>query len=105
MWPVPHRLSGCVYLPGPCPLPAGTVGGVTVGLRGSISVFPSGTSSAGADEVCGLHPCFLLGPMSFLRPALGQVEHFSLTRVSAVETDEFFSGERNSGGGGKPLGR
>ena len=91
--PVLHRLSGCVYLPGPCPLPPGTVRGVAVGLRGSISVFLSGTSSAGADEVCG-YPCFLSGSMFFLRLALGQVEHFSLTRVSAVEADGFFSGRK-----------
>lgn len=61
-----------------------------MGLRGSISVFPSGTSSAGADEVCG-HPCCLPGSMFFLRPALGQIEHLNLTRVCAVEADGFFS--------------
>lgn len=90
--PVLHRLSGCVYLPGPCPLPPGTVGGVAVGLQGSISVFPSGTSSAEADEVCG-HPCFLPGSMFFLRLVLDQVEHFNLTRFSALEADGFFLGE------------
>lgn len=78
------RLSECVYLPGPRSLPAGTLGGVAVGLRGSISVFPSGTSSAGADDVCG-HPCFPPGSMFFLRPALGQIEHLSLTGGSARE--------------------
>lgn len=66
MCPVLHRLSNSVYLPGPRPLPVGTVGGVAVGLRGSISVFLSGTSSAGADEVCG-HPCFLPGFMFLVK--------------------------------------
>ena len=88
-----HRLPECVYLPGPSSLPAGTGRGVAVGLRSSISVFLSGTSSAGADEVCG-HPCFLPGSMFFLRAACGQVEHLSLTGVSAG--DGFFSGERHS---------
>lgn len=87
--PMVHRLSGCVYLPGLCLLPAGNLGGVAVGLCGSISVFPSGTSSAGADEVCG-HPCFLPDSMFSLRLALGQVECFHLSRVSAVEADGVF---------------
>lgn len=85
-----YRLSGCVYLPGLCLLPAGNLGGVAVGLRGSISVFPSGTSSAGADKVCG-HPCFPPDSMFFLGLALGQMECFHLTTVSAVEADGVFS--------------
>ena len=102
--PMVYRLSGCVYLPGLCLLPAGNLGGVAVGLRGSISVFPSGTSSAGAGEVCG-HPCFPPDSMFFLGLALGQVECFHLSRVSAVEADGVFFGKGNSEGGRKPLGR
>lgn len=47
MCPGWHRPSECAYSPGPRPLTVGTAAGVAVGLRGSISVFLSGTSSAG----------------------------------------------------------
>lgn len=71
MCPVLHGLFQCVCLPGPCLLTVGTFGGVAVGLHGSISVFLSSTSSAGAHKVCG-HLCFLPGSsMFFARPALG----------------------------------
>lgn len=93
MRPVLFRLSNCVYLPGPCPLPIGTPRGVAVGLCDTISVSPSGTSSAGTDEVCG-HLCFLSGSMLLLRPALGPVEHVSLTGACAAETDGVFTRER-----------
>lgn len=106
MRPVLFRLSNCVYLPGPCPLPVGTPRGVAVGLCDTISVFPSGTSSAGADEVCG-HLCFLPGSMLFLRPALGPVEHVSLTGACAAEADGVFTREREKAceAARKPLGR
>lgn len=83
MCPVLHRLSSIVYLPGPRPLPVGTVGGVAVGLRGSISVFLSGTSSAGADELCG-HPCFLPDSMFFLVKSNRRVSLESVLRSRGV---------------------
>lgn len=75
-------------------LPVGAVGGVAAGLWGSVSVFLSGTSLVETDKVCG-HPSFLPGSMFFWRPALSKIEHLRLTRVSAMEANGFFSGERN----------